>query len=192
MLRASRENAQDTRSERLPAQPIVLKDSSLPWIWPRSLRRLVGISLRSVIPPPGASGPPSLFFRLSESQASRACLTLDVQAGTVTARLAACPDGSPPNMPVPLYESEVVPHALHPSWMLDDSVALPAPARKLRSVVVSVHQMLAAGQSECLWERRVCFDSLVCAKCDRTPDRLCGLCLRAAREPPASRPRAQR
>ena len=160
----------ETRVERRPARPI-LKESSLPWVWPRSLGRLVGLSLRSVTPPPDASGPPSLFFRLSMSQPSRAWLALDVQAGTVTARVDARPDSLPPSQPAPLYESEVVPHSLHPSWMLDDSVGLPGPARTLRNVVVSVHQMIAVGQSECLWERRVCFDSLVCATCDRTPGR---------------------
>ena len=157
--------------ERRPARPII-KESSLPWVWPRSLGRLVGLSLRSVTPPPDASGPPSLFVRLSMSQPSRVWLALDVQADTVTARVDARPEGVPPSQPAPLYESEVVPHSLHPSWMLDDSVGLPGPARTLRNVVVSVHQMLAAGQSECLWERRVCFDSLVCATCDRTPGRL--------------------
>ena len=160
----------ETRVERRPARPI-LKESSLPWVWPRSLGRLAGLSLRSVTPPPDARGPPSLFFRLSVSQPSRAWLALDVQAGTVTARVDARPDGSPPSQPAPLYESEVVPHSLHPSWMLDESVGLRGPARMLRNVVVSVHQMIAAGQSECLWERRVCFDSLVCATCDRTPGR---------------------
>ena len=165
---------------RLERRGPILKESSLPWVWPRSLGRLVGLSLRSVTPPPDASGPPSLFFRLSRSQPSRAWLALDVQAGTVTARVGARPDGLPPSQSAPLYESEVVPHSLHPSWMLDDSVSLPGPARTLRNVVVSVHQVIAVGQSECLWERHVCFDSLVCATCDRTAGRCFALtrCLR--------------
>ena len=79
------------------------------------------------------------------SQPSRVWLALDVHADTVTARVDARPEGVPPSQPAPLYESEVVPHSLHPSWMLDDSVGLPGPARTLRNVVVSVHQMLAAG-----------------------------------------------
>jgi hypothetical protein len=161
----------------------ILKESSLPWVWPRSLGRLVGLSLRSVTPPPDASGPPSLFFRLSMSQPSRAWLALDVQAGTVTARVGARPDGLAPSQSAPLYESEVVPHSLHPSWMLDDSVGLPGPARTLRNVVVSVHQVIAVGQSECLWERHVCFDSLVCATCDRTAGPL--FCADTLPPPPA-------
>ena len=176
---------------RLERRGPILKESSLPWVWPRSLGRLVGLSLRSVTPPPDASGPPSLFFRLSRSQPSRAWLALDVQAGTVTARVGARPDGLPPSQSAPLYESEVVPHSLHPSWMLDDSVSLPGPARTLRNVVVSVHQVIAVGQSECLWERHVCFDSLVCATCDRTAGRCFALtrCLRP-RAPACARVRS--
>ena len=62
-------------------------------------------------------------------------------------------------LPVPLYESEVLTHSLNPTWMLSES-SLPAAARTLRSVVVSVHRAHPTG-TYCLWERLVCFDSLV-------------------------------
>ena len=141
-----------------------LKEASLPWIWPRSLRRLVGLSIRSMTPPPGAHGPPDLFFKLLAPpvQAS-AWLVLEVRIGGVVARAGARTEGTPRDLPTPLYESEIVAHSLNPSWMLSESTRLPAPARTLRSVVVSVRRARAAGPSECLWERQVCFDSLVCA-----------------------------
>ena len=137
-----------------------LKEGSLPWIWPRSLRHFIGLSIRSLTPPEDARGPPDLFVKLlPPPAAARAWLQLEVRGGAVAARVGAQTERSRTPLPVPLYESEVLTHSLNPTWMLSES-SLPAAARTLRSVVVSVHRAHPTG-TYCLWERLVCFDSLV-------------------------------
>ena len=125
--------------------------------WQRSLRQVVGVSLR------GLGHPSDLFMEL---RPLLTCVTveaaLSARSGRVSVALAVQSEGPPGSDPAdpPLYRSETALDTANPTWPLSPET-LPPLAGALRAVRITVRRRsLVGGEGPVLWDRAVFFEQL--------------------------------